>query len=77
MTSGDKIAEHDLEHRPLAGHGGPHRHAKSASLGNGGIDHPLCVELHVETFGLFEYAAGRAHVLTNQNHVWVAPHLVE
>jgi hypothetical protein len=59
----------------LAGHGGTDCQSEGASFGNWGIDNPLLAEFGVQSIGLFENTAGRADILTDQNHALISPHL--
>jgi hypothetical protein len=73
----DEIAEHHLEHRPLARHGGADRHAERARFGDRRVDHALGAEFGEQAFGLLEHAAGRGHVLAEEGDGGIAAHLAE
>ncbi len=71
----DKIAEHDIDHRPHACHRRAHRQPGKSGFRDGRIDHPFGPELFHQAG---EYLEGRArfgHVFAHHEDAIVAAHL--
>src|SRR2546430_953117 len=75
-ADGKEVAEHDLGDRAQAGHGGTHGGAEDGLLADGRVPHPLRAELLQQADGGLEHPARRRHVLTEEHHRIVAPHLL-
>jgi hypothetical protein len=71
-----EVAEHDLDHRPQAGHGAAERGARQRELGDGRVDHAAGAEALPESRRDGEHAAGGGHVLAEEEHALVALELV-
>src|SRR6266478_2639649 len=70
-----KIPEHDIHHRPQSRHRGPHSHPRESCFRNRCINHALRAELLHQPRQYFERCSRFRHVLAENAHPRIAPHL--
>ena len=71
-----EVAEHEVDHRTHAGHGGADRHAGEAGFADGRVAHPFGAELLDQAGEHLEGGAGLGDVLAQDEHARVAAHLL-
>jgi hypothetical protein len=72
----DEVAEHHVDDRPHAGHGGADTDAGVAGLGDRRVDHALGAKLLDEPDQRLERMPRLGHVLADEEHARIAPHLL-
>ena len=73
---GQEIAEHDVDHRPHAGHGGADADAGKAGFGDRRVDHAGRAELLDQPAEHLERRAGLGDVFADDEDAGVAAHLL-
>ena len=71
-----EVAEHDVDDRPHAGHGGAHTQAGDAGLRDRRVDHSIGAELVDQAGQHLERRSRLGHVLADHEHPLVAPELL-
>src|SRR6266567_7951484 len=70
-----KIAKHDVDDWPHAGHRSPYAQTGNARLRNGGVDDACCAELFDQSRQDLEGCSRFCYVFTHDEDPWIAPHL--
>ena len=73
---GDEVAEHDVHDRTHPRHGRADRQPRDAGFGDGRVDDPRRPELFHQAGQHFERRTGLCHVLPNDEHRGIPPHLL-
>ena len=72
----EEVGEHDLDDRPVAGQRQAERGADEAGLGDRGVANAGRAEFLIKTETRLERPAGLTDVLTHDQRLWIAPHLL-